>query len=254
MTEIKDTTPDYEILFEHCAAITASLELNDVVKTTLAAAAELLPADQTVLTIVEDGLIKVLAAEPPVSLAIMESGLAVGRGLVGRAVAERTPVYSPDLATDDRVEQTRQRWDSEDRSVVAVPLALGDQVIGALHAISRQVDAFSEKDRARMVALAPAVATAMRNALVLQRERDSWGHRRTLDQQKSAFMRLAAQGLEQPLMEVEELVRALQGRSGAELNEVAEKLLLRTQRLAHHVEEVLVLALQDSSEIVLPKK
>jgi GAF domain-containing protein len=249
MTDPRATT-DFEALFAHCAAITNSLELTDLIKTTLAAAAELLPSDQVVLTIVEDGLIKVLAADPPVSLEIMENGLAIGRGLVGRAVAERTPIYSPDLSVDDRVQQTRKRWDSTDRSVVAVPLALGDQVIGALHAISQRVDAFSEQDRARLIALAPAVAIAMRNSLVLNNERESWAHSRKLDQQKSAFMRLAAQGLRQPLEEVAELVDRIRTRP-EDLEETSHKLLDRTQRLAHQVEEVLELSLKDSADIVL---
>src|SRR5688500_12793672 len=102
--------PDFEVLFEHCAAITASLELKDVVAATLDAAADLLPSDQVVLTLVQDGLIKVLAADPPVSLEIMENGLAIGLGLVGRAVAERTPIYSPDVSSDPRVVETRGRW------------------------------------------------------------------------------------------------------------------------------------------------
>lgn len=252
MTDDRGAVTDFEVLFRHCTAITASLEMKDVITTTLAAAAELLPSDQVVLTIVEDGLIKVLAADPPVSLEIMENGLAVGRGLVGRAVAERTPVYSPDLYTDERVEQTRQRWDSDDRSVVAVPLALGDQVIGALHAISHRVDAFSEQDRARIVALAPAVATAMRNALVLQSEREAWAHRRKLDRQKTVFMRMAARGLKQPLEEVDDLVTRLSAeREDPDL--VAQRLLDRSQRLAEQIEEVLELSMKDSSDIVLPR-
>ena len=242
---------DHEAIFRHCVEITSNLEMDRVVGTTLSAVAELLTCDQVVITVVEDGLIKVLAADPPVSLEIMENGLAVGRGLVGRAVAERIPIYSPDLSVDERVEQTRQRWDSEDRSVVAVPLVLGDQVIGALHAISHSVDAFAEGDRARLISLAPAVAIAMRNALVLQKERESWERRRRLDEQKSSFMRLAARGLEQPLDEVSALVDKIGGTEGAELDELADKLLDRSQRLAYLVEEVLALSLRDSSDIVL---
>ncbi|MEA2516961.1 MAG: hypothetical protein QOG16_799 [Actinomycetota bacterium] len=253
MSSAPGVMPDFEVLFEHCARITASLELADVVTATLVAGHQLLPCDQVVLTVVEDGLIKVLAADPDVSLEIMENGLAIGRGLVGRAVADRVPVYSPDLAVDDRVEHTRQRWDSSDRSVVAVPLVVGEQVVGALHAISRQIDAFSEQHLARLIALGPAVATAMRNALVLRRERESWEHRRKLDLQKSAFMRLAAEGLEEPLAEIADLVERLHGRSGAEVTEVASELLAHCQRLSVLIEEVLVLSLQESSDLAIPK-
>ena len=253
MPEDDVVSPVFEVLFEHCAAITASLELKDVVSSTLDAAGKLLNSDQIVLTLVEDDQIKVLASDPPVSVEIMETALAVGRGLVGRAVAARTPIYSPDVTTDPRVQETRGRWDTRDRSVVAVPLALGDQMIGALHAISREVDAFSEQDRARMVALAPAVATAMRNALVLQRERESWNHRRRLDEQKSAFMKLAARGLEEPLAEVETLVRQLQrGSPEVDPGEIADQLLDRSRYLAQQIEDILDLSMRESTEIVLP--
>ncbi|MEA2452915.1 MAG: hypothetical protein QOG04_1625 [Actinomycetota bacterium] len=248
----RSATADFEALFPHCAAITASLELADVVRTTLSAVNDLLDCDQVVITLVEQGLIKVLAADPPVSLEIMENGLAIGRGLVGRAVAERMPIYSPDISVDQRVvEQTRHRWDTEDRSVVAVPFAQGDQVIGAIHAISKQVDAFSEQDRALLIALAPAVATAMQNALVLSRERDSWDHRRKLDAQKSVFMRLAAHGLEEPLAGIATLVQQLKGQTPEAMADTAGLVLGRTQHLAELIEEVLALSLRDSSDIVL---
>lgn len=245
-------TADFEVLFEHCAEITASLELEEVVRATLSSTSRLLPSDQVVLSLVENGKVEVLAADPPVAPGVKRNGLPVGTGLVGRAVAERTPVYSPDLREDPRVDETRGRWGPADRSVIAVPLALGNEIIGSLHAISEEVDAFSEQHRARLLALAPAVATAMRNALVLERERESWMHRRKLDEQKTAFMQLAARGLERPLAEVDDLVRRLGRVRPDEGAEIADLLLDRCRRLADQIEEVLDLSLKDSSEIVLP--
>jgi transcriptional regulator with GAF, ATPase, and Fis domain len=243
---------DFEALFEHCAAITASLELDEVVNATLASTKQLLVCDQVVLSLLEDDMIKVLAADPPVSAEIKERGLPAGSGLVGRAVAERAPVYAADLTKDPRAEATRHRWGSNDRSVIAVPLALGTQIVGTLHAISTDVDAFSEQDRARLLALAPAVATAMRNALVLERERESWNHHRRLDEQKTAFMQLAVRGLEDPLAEIETLVHRLNAAEEEEVTHVAELLLDRSHHLVRQIEQVLDLSLKDSSEIVLP--
>ena len=246
-----DAAADFEALFEHCAAITASLELDEVVEATLASVTQLLDCDQVVLSLLEDNTIKVLAANPPVAKDIEQSGLPAGSGLVGRAVAERAPMYTADLTLDPRVEETRHRWGSEDRSVIAVPLALGSQIIGTLHAISTEVDAFSERDRSRLLALAPAVATAMRNALVLERERESWNHHRKLDEQKTAFMQLAVRGLEGPLAEIEELVHRLNAAPEEETTHVAELLLDRSHRLVRQIERVLELSQKDSSEIVL---
>ena len=243
---------DFEVLFGHCAEITASLELDQVVRATLSSTSRLLPSDQVVICLVRNGRIEVLAADPPVSGESKRNGLPVGSGLVGRAVAERTPVYSPDLTEDPRLEETKGRWGGRDRSVVAVPLAVGNEVIGSIQAISEDVDAFSEQDRARLLALAPAVATAMRNALVLEHERESWMHRRKLDEQKTAFMQLAARGLEGPLAEMDELVRKLGQVPREETTEIADLLLDRCRRLARQIEEVLDLSLRNSSEIVLP--
>lgn len=253
MIEPQATAPLFEAIFGHCARITSSIELNDVVKSTLAAVSELLDCDQAVITLVEDGVIKVLAADPPVSLEIMASGLAVGRGLVGRAVAERTVIYSPDIAVDATViQQTRNRWDGDDRSVVAVPFALGDEVIGALHAISKRVDAFSEQHRARLVAIAPAVAVAVRRALTFDREREAWDHRRKLDEQKSTFMQLATEGLEQPLQEIADLVEELRFRSVENAGDIPQRLLDKATVLAQLIEEVLDISVKDSFEIELP--
>lgn len=245
-------TADFEVLFAHCAEITAALELKEVVRATLSSTSRLLTCDQIVISLVQNGRVEVLAADPPVATEIKQNGLPVGSGLVGRAVAERTPVYSPDLTQDPRAEETMHRWGRNDRSVLAVPLALGNEIIGSLHAISKTVDAFSERDRARLLALAPAVATAMRNALVLERERETWSHHRELDEQKTAFMQLATRALEDPLNEVDALVRRLGEIPPAQSAEVAETLLECCRRLAYQIEEVLELSLKESSEIVLP--
>lgn len=247
-------TADFEVLFAHCAEITAALELEEVVQATLSSTSRLLTCDQIVISLVHDGRIEVLAADPPVAVGIKRSGLPVGSGLVGRAVDERTTIYSPDLTEDPRAAETRGRWGEDDRSVLAVPLALGNEIIGALHAISKEVDAFSERDRARLLALAPAVATAMRNALVLERERETWAHHRKLDEQKTAFMQLATRALQHPLDEVDALVRRIGDIPPGQGAEAAEALLERCRRLAHQIEEVLELSLKDSSEILLPSE
>ena len=253
MSERTTTTLDFEAIFDLCSSITSSIELKEVVAATLSAVRDLLPCDQVVITLVEEGSIKVLAAEPPVSLDIMASGLDVGQGLVGRAVAQCLPIYSPDVSVDARTEETRDRWSTDDRSVVAVPAALGGEVIGALHAISRRVDAFSEQHRARLLAVAPAVAVALRNALAFERERESWEHRRELDAQKAVFLRSAAGGLEQPLADIADLVARVKGLPADETHEVAAELLAKAQQLAVAIEDILKLSLRDSAEITLPK-
>ena len=48
------------------------------------------------------------------------------------------PIRRPDGFRD-------RLWNTEDQSEVAVPFAQGEQVIGAIHAISRHVDAFSSR-------------------------------------------------------------------------------------------------------------
>ena len=91
-----------------------------------------------------------------------------GIGAVGRAVEERTVVASPNALTDGRIVMTPELRRSIEqapwRAVLAVPLLIGDRVIGAIGIGDREGRVF-EADEIRLAeAFAAQAALALENA------------------------------------------------------------------------------------------
>src|SRR5581483_11552380 len=100
--------------------------------------------------LVEDRMIRIAAADPPVSPEVAAAWLPVGTGLAGITVASGQPQYSPDLDADERVDQDLRRLGSNAtiKSFLAVPLVCLGWVTGVLEVDSEDVDAFDEDDLA----------------------------------------------------------------------------------------------------------
>lgn len=89
--------------------------------------------------------------------------LQAGVGMAGRAVAERRPVWTPDLLADPNVPVARwlrERMEAEGlRAVAAAPIAPGGDVQGALGILDAAGRRFGDDELARLGQLA-ADATA----------------------------------------------------------------------------------------------
>lgn len=84
----------------------------------------------------------------------------VGReGITGWVAEYKQPLVVPDVAQDSRYLQK----DSLTRSEVAVPMMVGDRLIGVVDAQSDQVDAFGERDLRILSAVAAQAAVAIEN-------------------------------------------------------------------------------------------
>lgn len=93
----------------------------------------------------------------------------VGAHVVGRAAALRQPVLVNDVAQEPRFLRTASLADS--RAELAVPIVLGDRLIGVLVVQSDRVGAFDDGDVATLQTLADNVAVAIENARLFEAER-----------------------------------------------------------------------------------
>jgi two-component system sensor histidine kinase KdpD len=116
--------------------------------------------------LVEDRMIHVAAADPPVSQEVATARVPVGRGLVGLTVATGQSQYAPDLDDDHRVDQQLRRLGSNAtmKSYLTVPLVCLGWVIGVLEVDSEEPDAFDQDDLAVLEGLATQVAGAIESA------------------------------------------------------------------------------------------
>ena len=230
-----------DLIFEHCAAITSSIKLTDVLGRALAAVGDIFPGSQSIIMRHEGGVLRSIASHPRLSREGRLVELRVGSGLVGLAVKDRRAVYSPDVRSDERANPQLALDRPDNRSALAVPLTAGEDLIGGLMVLSGEVDAFAEKDAVLLLALAPAIATAIRNALVLQRERRLWDQRRALDARKRSFMRRVAADLGGPLHEIKYLCETAAVVSDDEVPALGERILVQSRVLTEMIEDALAM-------------
>jgi len=110
--------------------------------------------------------------------------LRYGYGLGGLIARDGRPYYSSDYLHDDRFAHVvDSAVEAEGMvSVMAVPLKLGDCVIGVLYAGNRHLSSFGEEDVAFLESLADHAAIAIENARLYGRlERAQLLHRRLTD-------------------------------------------------------------------------
>ncbi len=93
-------------------------------------------------------------------------------GIVGWVAATREPLVVPDVRKDKRYVLDPDKALIDTRSEVAVPLIVGDQVLGVLDIQSDQVNAFDDDDLFVLKTLGAQVAVALENARLFQSQRE----------------------------------------------------------------------------------
>ena len=106
--------------------------------------------------------------------------LQVGDGVAGRAVAERRPVWTPDILRDQAIRLPPENRSEVDRltyrSVMAAPLLVNGEARGALVTHHPTPDSFSETEAELLAALASLAGVALENVR-LQNETKAQAHR-----------------------------------------------------------------------------
>ncbi|MFK7801723.1 MAG: GAF domain-containing protein [Anaerolineae bacterium] len=102
------------------------------------------------------------SGEPGKQLLDAEHSLEMGRGLVGRTALSNLAVIVPDVSRDPQ--WVANRFLPETKSELAVPIALGDEVLGVIDVQDNEVNRLSEQDADLLRSIADQVAVALRNS------------------------------------------------------------------------------------------
>ncbi|MBI3635384.1 MAG: GAF domain-containing protein, partial [Candidatus Rokubacteria bacterium] len=147
--------------------LTASLEAGDVGERTVAAARTLLGATGAALRVrLPDGSLKLVATigQDITTVDVLPAGV----GVAGRAVAVEAPVWSGDVLDDPQItftEEVRHSLASEaPRAVLAVPLKMKEQTIGALVVARPEPRTFSDVEIGLLQTFADQAAIALENS------------------------------------------------------------------------------------------
>jgi signal transduction histidine kinase len=124
-------------------------------------------------------------------------------------------------------------------------LSVGGKVIGTLSVHAERLQPFTAAERSLVLSITPAIAAALNNAMVVERQRATWRRSRELDAQKATFVERVESDLRGPLQEMRELKDALGGPDGPE---TAEQLHLKARELARVVEQILDTSVPEGGE------
>jgi len=174
-------------LLEAGRAVTASLDVGRTIRVILEEARAVLGVDScSVSTIDEetDELVMVASLDVPPEM-VSSVRLRPGEGIAGLAVLERRPMQSRDTWADPRVRFQQLQRGSGFRSMLVVPLRIGERVTGAISVLRSDVHEFSTHEEELLVALADQAAIALEHArLYTELEEMVADRTRELDTQK----------------------------------------------------------------------
>ncbi|MFN8534506.1 MAG: GAF domain-containing sensor histidine kinase [Dehalococcoidia bacterium] len=92
------------------------------------------------------------------------------QGIIGWVAGSGQPLMANDVTREPRY--LFRDWLAETRAELAVPIQIGDQVLGVLDIESRHVDAFDETDLSTAQTLADLIAVAIENARLYDQTRE----------------------------------------------------------------------------------
>jgi len=176
-SELQREKQNTETLLRILTEVSSSLDLERALNRTLALLNEAIGAEQGTILMVqaEDNLLHYRAGYGYLSERSIPGSngftLKVGEGLGGWVVKNRDSVLIPDLHEDPRwVRNSTSGVDH--RSAIAVPMLVGEDVIGVLMVFQRAVDFFSNEMLNLVKAIGSQVAVAINNAHLYELIRD----------------------------------------------------------------------------------
>ena len=179
----------------------------------------------------------------------------VGQGISGTIAATGEPVYIPDIWADARVHQSGKRKGVSTgvRSYFGVPLIVQGRPVGVLQIDSPQEDAFGPAERARLLAFVPAVAAAVQNAQMFERERLVATRFREAENLKRDFLAIASHELRTPITSMGGFGLTLANHAASldaeTVADIGQRVWRATRRLERVITEILDLSSMERGTI-----
>jgi hypothetical protein len=162
-------------LYATAKSLTALGELDDVLRSIVHHAHELIGTDFTYLSLVADGKLSARASEGTISASFLTACIPADVGLGGKVLASQSPHWVSDYAASTHIDHDPNfdRLVSTEALValLGVPLVIRGEVVGALFAADRSERSFQAGEIALLSAFADHAAVALDNARLYEASR-----------------------------------------------------------------------------------
>jgi len=242
--DLTDSVDELRALGEISAAVSSSLDLDQVLTTIVTRAVQLSRTEGG--SIFEfDQASKLFhvrtfyGTEPHLAAALTAARIHLDETFIGRAASSGEPLHAPDLELeppDPHVDHLlRAGW----RSMLAVPLLWEQEIIGALIVRRKVPGVFSGRTAELLETLASQSAVAIRHARVFGQLRDKTQQLEVASRHKSEFLASMSHELRTPLNAVIGFSDVLLERMFGELSERQDKYIREIRDSGHHLLELI---------------
>jgi signal transduction histidine kinase/ActR/RegA family two-component response regulator len=247
-------------LAEVAHALNASPDLDAVLRTAVEAAGGLVQADAARIAIVDEAGRLVLRYSTDASTA-MPAGFVIerGHGIGGVAWESGQPVRTDDFAADPRFKTDRYLPIARADGVVscmAVPIAIGEAVVGVIYANNTSRRPFTAADEALLVTLADHAAVAVQKARLLAAEHTARAEAEAASRGKDELLAMLGHELRNPLAAIANAAHVLDTAGVPEepARRAREVIARQNAHLARLVDDLLDVARVTSGKIVLSRQ
>lgn len=157
------------------ALLTSSLKLTDVLEAVLDTVIRLTGAERAYLMLMQQSTneLKVQIARNQKQENIAEDDITFSEGIIETALQDREPVITTNAQSDTRFEARKSVMNHSLRSIIVVPLFLGEQIVGVLYADNRiEAGIFRQESIPILSAYANQAAIAISNARLFEQVKD----------------------------------------------------------------------------------
>lgn len=157
------------------ALLTSSLELDDVLEAVLDTVIRLTGAERAYLMLMQPSTneLKVQIARNQNQENIAEDDITFSEGIIETALKDREPVITTNAQSDARFEARKSVMSHSLRSIIVVPLFLGETIVGVLYADNRiEAGIFRQESMPILSAYANQAAIAISNARLFEQVKD----------------------------------------------------------------------------------
>jgi len=255
---LRDETPEAnrsDLLLELSREVTANLDLQEVLDTSLRVLRRLLDFGGGAIQLIDGDALVAAATDPPATPEAMTVRIPVGQGVSGTIAATGEPCYIADITVDARVhpEGRAKGVSGGVRAYFGVPLILQGRPIGVVQLDSPQVDGFDERTRSLVLSFVPTIAAAVQNAQLFEREVAITANLRELQRLRGDFLVMVSHELRTPLTSISGMAQALAGQirdlDPDVVTTFANRIVINSRRLELLIDDLLDLSQLDQGRL-----
>jgi signal transduction histidine kinase len=168
-----------------------------------------------------------------------EDRIPFGKGVCGTVAATGRPLIVADVTQHENYIDA----DPDMRSEIAVPMRIGDELIGVLDVESRFPNAFDQSSLGVLTRLSDQIALVAHSNRLLSQQRETMRRLQELDQMKSDFIAITSHELRTPITAIRGFVNTLQRNQDRltvdQLTNFMQIIDRQSARLARLVEDLL---------------